>query len=188
MTWISTLSNTKKDEKIIEHIFLIGEIWWNGARKTNNHAVLGDLLEEGQILSDVSRISQRCLGDVSLPARCLQDAFGGQRRVPNLRWSWTESTVSFHPDYITTFHHFHPGFLEDFLMDSWFSSHLSSSWLLRFFLIRTTISAWKKPGGSRRQMSVTFQIGGETRRVEPSFLRRVSFLRHARRILKFKDI
>lgn len=182
---INIIKNQKKDEKIIENIFLIGEIWWNGARKTNNHAVLGDLLEEGQILSDVSAMSQRCLGYVSLPARCLQDAFGGQGWVPNLRWSWTESTVSFHPDFITTFHHFHPGFLAGFLMDSWFSSHFNSSWLLRFFLIRTTISAWKKPAESavsRRQMSVTFQIGGETRRVEPSFLRR------ARRILKFKDI
>ena len=169
MTWISKLSKTKKRWEN-HRKSIIGEIWWNGARKTNNHAVLGDLLEDGLLLSDVSAMSPVA----SLPARCLQDAFGGQGRVPNLRWLKLNPPC-FHHDFITmNFSSFSSH--QDFLMDSWWildESH-DSSWLLRFFLIRTTISVWKNwwiswlykpasPAVSRRQMSVTFQIGGETR-------------------------
>ena len=190
MTWISKLSKTKKRWEN-HRKSIIGEIWWNGARKTNNHAVLGDLLEDGLLLSDVSAMSPVA----SLPARCLQDAFGGQGRVPNLRWLKLNPPC-FHHDFITmNFSSFSSH--QDFLMDSWWildESH-DSSWLLRFFWFELQ-SACEKTGesaGSINQLRLLYQgvrwvwpFRSEVKQgFEPSF---TSFLRHARRILKLKDI
>ena len=109
----------RKDEKIIENIFLIGEM-------VPGRQITMQSWEIFWKTAFYSAMSQRCLSDVSamspvvsLPARCLQDAFGGQGRVPNLRWSWTESTV-----FSSWFHHdelfiifISSGFLDGFLMN-----------------------------------------------------------------------
>jgi hypothetical protein len=169
MTWISKLSKTKKRWEN-HRKSIIGEIWWNGARKTNNHAVLGDLLEDGLLLSDVSAMSQRCLP--SPPCRrgvCKMPLEGRDGFQTSDDWSWIHR-VFIMISSRWTFHHFHLIRISWWILDE---SH-DSSWLLRFFLIRTTISVWKNwwiswlykpasPAVSRRQMSVTFQIGGETR-------------------------
>ena len=196
MTWITWISKLSKTKKRWENHRKYLPNRWNGARKTNNHVVLGDLLEDGLLLSDVSAMSQRCLSDVSrrLPAgevfaRCLWRAGTGSK--PQMKLNWIHR-VFIMISSRWTFHHFHLIRISWWILDE---SH-DSSWLLRFFLIRTTISVWKKRGESAgyiNQLRLLYQgvrwvwpFRSEVKQgFEPSF---TSFLRHARRILKLKDM
>jgi hypothetical protein len=190
MTWISKLSKTKKRWEN-HRKSIIGEIWWNGARKTNNHAVLGDLLEDGLLLSDVSAMSQRCLP--SPPCRrgvCKMPLEGRDGFQTSDDWSWIHR-VFIMISSRWTFHHFHLIRISWWILDE---SH-DSSWLLLFFWFELQ-SACEKTGesaGSINQLRLLYQgvrwvwpFRSEVKQgFEPSF---TSFLRHARRILKLKDI
>lgn len=192
MTWITWISKLSKTKKRWENHRKYLPNRWNGARKTNNHAVLGDLLEDGLLLSDVSAMSQRCLP--SSPCRrgvCKMPLEGRDGFQTS-----DEAELNppcFHHDFITmNFSSFSSH--QDFLMDSWWIAWFEL--IATFFLIRTTISVWKKRGESAgyiNQLRLLYQgvrwvwpFRSEVKQgFEPSF---TSFLRHARRILKLKDM